>query len=104
MEVPRLGVDQSYSCQPTPEPQQRRIQAQGATAHGNAGSLTQGARPGIEPESLWMLVGFASTEPRWELPGFFLKKYIYIAYSSFPSITAFGLLLYVNCPTPLCLP
>ena len=25
MEVPRLGSDQSYSCQPTPQPQQHRI-------------------------------------------------------------------------------
>ena len=28
------------------------------TAHGNMKSLTHGARPGIEPESSWMLVGF----------------------------------------------
>ena len=35
------------------------------TAHGNAGSLTQWARPGIEPRSSWMLVRFASSEPWW---------------------------------------
>ena len=41
MEVPRLGVESSCSCQPTP--QQHQIQAESAayiTAHGNARSLT----------------------------------------------------------------
>ena len=37
-------------------------------AHGNAGSLTHWARPGIEPVSSWTLVGFISAEPRQELP------------------------------------
>jgi len=45
MEVPRLGVksNQSYSCQPTPQPQQHEIRAASSTfitAHGNAGSQT----------------------------------------------------------------
>ena len=43
MEVPRLGVNPSCSCWPTPHPQQREIQAVSATyttAHGNAVSLT----------------------------------------------------------------
>ena len=41
----------------------------GATAaglhrsHSNAGSLTHGERPGIEPASSWILVRFVSTEP-----------------------------------------
>ena len=26
-------------------------------------------RPGIEPESSWILVRFVTIEPRWELPG-----------------------------------
>ena len=42
-----------------PQPQQLRIRAASAnytTAHCNAGSLTHGARPGIEPETLWFLV------------------------------------------------
>ena len=26
-------------------------------------------RPGIEPDSSWILVEFVSTEPQWELPG-----------------------------------
>ena len=45
---------------------QRGIQATSATymaAHGNAGSLTHRARPGIEPMSSWILVGFVTTEP-----------------------------------------
>ena len=37
------------------------------TAHGNTGSLTHWARPGIEPETSWFLVGFASAAPWWEL-------------------------------------
>ena len=59
MEVPRLGLHLSCSCQPT--------------AHGNVGSLTHWARPGIEPTSSWMLVSFVSTEPRWERLYPFLK-------------------------------
>ena len=38
------------------------------TAHGNTGSLTHRARPGIKPASSWMLVRFVSAEPRQELP------------------------------------
>ena len=30
------------------------------TGHGNTGSLTHWVRPGIEPESSWMLVGFVN--------------------------------------------
>ena len=30
------------------------------TAHGNAGSLTHWARPGMEPTSSWMLAGFVN--------------------------------------------
>ena len=40
--------------QPTPQPQQSRIWAMSSTytiAHGNAGSLTHWARPGIEPST-----------------------------------------------------
>ena len=43
MEVPRLGVKSELFCQPTPQPQQRQIQAASVTyttAHDNAGSLT----------------------------------------------------------------
>ena len=37
------------------------------TAHGNTGSLTHSVRPGIKPPSSWILVGFVTTEPQWEL-------------------------------------
>ena len=61
----------SYSCQPVPQPQQHGIQAVSVTyttTHGNAGSLTQGERPGVRCASLWILVRFTSTVPQGELP------------------------------------
>ena len=36
-------------------------------AQGNAGSLTNQVGPGMEPTSSWILVGFATTKPQWEL-------------------------------------
>ena len=39
------------------------------TAPCNAGSLTHWMTPGIEPSSSWILVGFVSTVPQWELQG-----------------------------------
>ena len=44
-----------------------------STAHGNAGSLSHWARPGIGPASTWMLVRFVSSEPWWELLHSFLR-------------------------------
>ena len=38
------------------------------TDHSNAGSLTQWARPGIEPATSWFLIGFVSPVPLRELP------------------------------------
>ena len=71
MEIPRWGVlNQSYSGQPTPQPQQHRVWATSVpytTAQGNARSLTHWVRLGIKPESSWILVGFVITEPQWEL-------------------------------------
>ena len=72
MEVARRGINRSCCCQPMPKPQQRQIQAASAnytTAHGNAGSLTYWARPGIKPKTSWFLVRFVSAAPRRELPG-----------------------------------
>ena len=63
MEIPRLGSNRSYSCQPTPQPQQRRIRAESlnyTTAHGNARSLTHWAKPGIKPVSSWILAGLVN--------------------------------------------
>ena len=56
---------------PTSQPQQRQIQVMSVTyttAHGNARPLTHWAWPGIEPATSWLLVGFVSAAPRWELP------------------------------------
>jgi len=78
MEVPRLRVEWSCSCCPTPQPQQLRIQAMSktyTTAHGNAGSLTHWARPGIKPVSLWMLVRFINHWATTGTPFFNLFKY-----------------------------
>ena len=58
---PGQGSNRSCSHRPTPQPQQRGIQAASATyttAHGNARSLTHGARPGIEPATSRFVVGF----------------------------------------------
>ena len=52
------------------EPQQCRIQAASAnytTAHGNTGSTTHWVRPGMEPATSWLVVGFVSTVPWREL-------------------------------------
>ena len=72
MEVSRLGVEWSYSCWPTPQPWQCQIRVTSATyttARGNVRSLTHWAGPGIEPATSWLLVGFVSAEPQWELCG-----------------------------------
>ena len=65
MEVPRLGVKSELQL-----PTYTTVQAASATygtAYGNARSLTHCARPGIEPTSSWILVGFVTTETQWEL-------------------------------------
>ena len=64
------GQNRSYSGQPTPQPQQCKIQAESATyttGHGNAGSLTHWAAPGIKPASSWTFVNRWSTKetPQW---------------------------------------
>ena len=41
------------------------------TAHGNTGSSTHWAGPGIEPATSWFLVGFISAVPRRELLSFY---------------------------------
>ena len=64
------GSNQSYSCWPTPPPQQCQIQASSANnteAHGNGGFLTHWARPGIKLAFSWMLVRLVTAEPQWEL-------------------------------------
>ena len=67
MQVPRLGVTlelQLPVCMTaiaTPDP------SLVCEAHGNAGSLTHWARPGLVPSSSWMLVGFIASELWQEL-------------------------------------
>ena len=55
------------------------MSANNTTAHGNTGALIHRARPGIEPASSWILVGFISAVPQQELPiwAFFLKNRFY---------------------------
>ena len=70
-----LRSNWSYSCRPTPQAQQRGIQAASVaytTAHGNTGSPTHWARPGIEPTCSWILVGFIYAAPQQELLWIFL--------------------------------
>ena len=64
MEASRPGVESELQL-PLPQPQQLGIRVTYTTAHGNAGSLNHWVRPGIEPESSWILVGFITIEPRW---------------------------------------
>ena len=71
MEIPRPEVQLDCRCYPIPQPQQHQIWATSVTyttAHGNAGSSTHWAGPGIEPATSWFLVRFISAAPQWELP------------------------------------
>ena len=72
MLVPRLGVESKLQL-PTyttaPATWDLSTCATYITAHSNAGSLTDQARPGIEPTSSWILVGFITAE----LPQVFLN-------------------------------
>ena len=45
-------------------------------AHSNAGSLTHSVGPGIKAAFLWILVGFVTAEPQWELLEGIKKKLI----------------------------
>ena len=70
------GLNLSCSCQSTPQPQQcgiRTMYSPYTTVRGNARSWTHWVRPGIKPTSLWILVGFITTEPRQELFFFFFS-------------------------------
>ena len=72
MEVPRLEVKLELQLQAYTTATARRsgvsaVFATYTTAHGNVRSLTQGARPGIEPDSSGILVRFVTTEIRQEL-------------------------------------
>ena len=68
MEVPRLGVELELQLPAyttaiaTAMPDLSHVRDY-TTAHGNARSLTHGARSGIEPTTSWFLVGFVSAAP-----------------------------------------
>ena len=71
MMVPRLGVESELQLPVYATATERQIRAASATyttTHGNPRSLTHWARPGIEPATSWLLIGFVSTEPQQELP------------------------------------
>ena len=46
------------------------------TAYGNTRSLNHGVGPGIKPESSWILIGFLTAEPQWELVFFCLFYFL----------------------------
>ena len=78
MDIPRLGVElemqlPNYTTA-TAMPDLSCICNLHHSSRQNARSLTHWERPGIEPASWWILVGFISTELQWELPLYaFLK-------------------------------
>ena len=70
MEVPRLGVKSEPKLPPYTTA--TTVSETYTTAHSNASSLTHWERPGIKPESSWILVGFISIVPQRELPELFI--------------------------------
>ena len=73
VEVPRLWVESELQLLAY------------TTAHSNVGSPTQWVRPGIKHASSWILIGFISTEPKWELHFFFLNKLYFLKQFKFHS-------------------
>ena len=85
--------------QPQP-PQTEAMSATYTTAYGNVGSLTHWVGPGFELTPSWILVGFVTPEPQWEVlffysfPSWFLTGY----WVEFPVLYS-GTLL---CIQPVC--
>ena len=70
MEVPWLGVELGLQPSAYAQPQKCGIQVMSATyttAHGNTGFPMHWARPGIKAAFSWILIGFISAGPQWEL-------------------------------------
>ena len=68
---------------PRPQPQHWWIRATSVTyttMHGNTRSWTHWVRPGIEPPSSWILVGFITAEPWWELLNFFFFFFFFFCF------------------------
>ena len=59
-------------------------------AHGNAGSPTHGVRPGFEPASSSILVGFLSPALQRELPELILFEFILVEDVGMSSVTGGG--------------
>ena len=55
-----------------------RPTSQHTAAWGGAGSLTHWARPKIKPKSSWIVVGFITTEPQWELLAYTVWMWIIV--------------------------
>jgi len=92
MEVPRLGVkSESCSCWPMLQPQshQGRIQAipmqDPYHSHANTRSLTHWARPGIKPQSPWILVRFVTHWTTVETP-----QEVFFFFFNFPTVQQGG--------------
>ena len=71
MEVSRLGVQselQLPAYATATAMQIRAVSVTYTTAHGNARSSTHRVRPGMEPTSSWILVGFITVAPQREFP------------------------------------
>jgi len=82
MEVPRLGVELELHLLAYTKPQQHEtpvVSATYTTAHSNAGPLTHWARPGIEPVSSWILVGFLTHCATTRTPLFWVLFVSYIS-------------------------
>ena len=71
MEVPRLGVDlepRLLACATATSNIRSKLHLRPAPQFtATPDPLIHWARPGIEPTTLWFLIGFISTAPRWEL-------------------------------------
>ena len=78
MEVPRLGVRSELQLLVYTT----AASATYTTAHGNTRSLTHWARPGMEPTSSWILVGFISAVPQHERLNIYFSLF---AFHSWPA-------------------
>ena len=80
------GQIRAVATQPMPQPKQLQIRAVSATyttPHGNAGSLTRWARPGIEPAPSWILVGFVNHWATTGIPGLIFWCWVYKFFMNF---------------------
>ena len=67
MDIPRLGVKSELQLPAYARATTTPDLSPSATytkAQGNAGSLSHCAKPGVKPDTLWLLVEFVTTEPQ----------------------------------------